>query len=72
MSHASCVRLDARLEADVYLATVVQVNQKSESIAELPIERINTRQARQSCTKSREVDERAEYARYVRGMVVQR
>lgn len=47
MSHAFRVGVDARLEADVDLATVVKVNQKSEPIAALIVELRNTCQARQ-------------------------
>ena len=60
------------MEADVDLATVVKVNQKCEPIAALIVERINACQARQSCPKPREADERAEYARNVCGMLMQR
>lgn len=72
MSHGNCVGVDASLEANVDFATVVKVNQKCEPIAALIVERSNSRQARQSCPKPREVDERAEYTRNVGGMVSQR
>lgn len=48
MSYVLCVGVNACLEADVDLATVVKVNQIGEPIATLIIERSNTRQARQS------------------------
>ena len=71
MSNAFGVGVDAGLEADIHLAAVVKVNQKREPIAALIVERSNTCQARQSSPKPRKVDERAEDARNVHGMLTQ-